>query len=516
MDLESRIALFSQTLPQTTESLSHRYRGNKAMENGDYNKAYAEYSKGITINPHDPALWCNRALTFLKLGYPELAIVDAQRTINTLDEFFRDYKNENSAMRIPPILKASEKLSIDQKMIQLKCKAKYRECLALANLELYVCATRSCKDLLKWKDLYADANVPFNWNDVQSLLENFEKKFDEGCARIGYDRYSELAENYGKYKFNGSYPWDSRQQNRASDETFDNLQQQILQASYSQAKIVKMTFEESGEEIQYGLEAQCIIPKHKVIFEEAPFISVNSKINERCDYCNSEDFLLKYICPKSGCKEIFCNVNCYKRAYELYHKVTCGKDFSEIVEIVQNGVSTSALTHLYPIKLFAIGKIRDICPLDIDEIKHLRRWEHEYVTFQATMLYVYDKVMALLGIPIGDLRFDFWVFISLCCAMQGNVFGDKTVNSVPDYSSIFTWISLINHDCNPNAILEINESKWQLKANKKIRKGDAITLTYVGYTWMNNKDRCRMLYLFRGIKCKCENCIVYLDQLTRN
>ncbi|CAI2169112.1 5439_t:CDS:2 [Funneliformis geosporum] len=45
----------------------------------DYLTAWSEYTLGIAKNPKDTVLWCNRALSCLKAGHPELAIIDAQR-----------------------------------------------------------------------------------------------------------------------------------------------------------------------------------------------------------------------------------------------------------------------------------------------------------------------------------------------------------------------------------------------------------------------------------------------------
>ncbi|CAG8615945.1 3592_t:CDS:2, partial [Ambispora gerdemannii] len=517
------------SFPLITKSMTRRNDGNAAISNGDYQKAYDEYSEGVTLNPNDPVLWSNRAYALLKLGYPELALVDAKRAINTIDQFNIDHERSKFGLIIPTLGKESKDLEYDSKLIQLKLKAKLRECQAYEKLNLLLHTQNSCAELLEWKEEYAEKNIPFQWlPEVIRLQIDSKKKCEEGCAKFG-DEYKEKVEKCGEYTFRGSYPWDKRQTHRIDDEIFQELQNKIENISSSQVKLVKVNFEEWGEEPHYDLRAASDISANTVIFEERPFLCVNFKAKTRCDNCNKNLKTFKYPCPRSDCTEFFCDNKCYKKAYDLYHRLICGKDFTGIVEIVKDEETTSSLYHLFIIKLFAIGVLRNICPLDIDEIRHLRRWEHENATFTAISVEIYQKIMQILGIPHSDFNFDFWVYISCLSAIKSNV---RTGTALTDSISLYPLTSLVNHNCNPNAKLNIEsgvsdvsgvtkvegsgpqdyglifnplafldpnarpEAEFntsELKTEKKIEKDNMITVNYVDLPALDNRERCRML-----------------------
>ncbi|CAG8681618.1 3244_t:CDS:2, partial [Ambispora leptoticha] len=470
--------------PQTKKAIHHRYLGNQALTNGNYKTAFNEYSSGIINNPDDPALWCNRSLAFLKLGHPELSIIDSRRAIIMIDKFIADYLNNKPGLKMPLLAYGkNENLTPEKKLAQLQVKAMFREIQAFADLKLLPDAIYYCEQLLQDKDIYKD--IPLNWIDVQKLLVECKKKLEDGCKKYG-PTYKDFVKNGANCTFRGSYWWDSRQENRMSEEIFQILTQKVSEISSSKIEVAKVTFEESGDEYQYGLKATSDISANTLIYEETPFLCVNSKIKKRCDYCNQEiTKKFRYMCPRVDCKEIYCNIRCYQQAYDLYHKVMCGKDFSEIYNLVRTGVSTSSLIYLFLIKLFAIGKNRDTCPLDLEEIKHLRRWRSAQQNLPSVSFIFYQIVIKNLEIPIGDLRFDFWVFISCYCFLCNNIFGGKDENSRPDFGSLRPLTSLINHNCESNAFVR----NGGLKARRKIVRGEQITISYLDWPGLTNEER---------------------------
>ncbi|CAG8778303.1 7327_t:CDS:2, partial [Ambispora leptoticha] len=124
------------------------------------------------------------------------------------------------------------------------------------------------------------------------------------------------------------------------------------------------------------------------------------------------------------------------------------------------GISTSSLIILFLIKLFAIGKIRDTCPLDLEEIKHLRRWINVQQGLPSIFFDFYQTVIKNLEIPIDE-------------------------NSHPDFGSLLPLTSLINHNCEPNAELDLKE----LKARRKIIRGEQITISYLDWPGLTNEER---------------------------
>ena len=70
------------------------------------------------------------------------------------------------------------------------------------------------------------------------------------------------------------------------------------------------------------------------------------------------------------------------------------------------------------VKIFAVAKVRDICPLDIEELKHLPRFSPVSTPFRGKMIYdplfydIYKILISILEISKFDLRYDYWIFIS--------------------------------------------------------------------------------------------------------
>ncbi|CAG8550958.1 3859_t:CDS:2 [Ambispora gerdemannii] len=317
----------------------------------------------------------------------------------------------------------------------------------------------------------------------------------------------------GWYSYDRGYPWDPRKANRTSDENFQILQQKILQLSGSKLRLVRLNLKiesSSNSEINFGIEAQRTITRNTIIWEEKKFLHVNSRLAERCDNCNERiTDRNKFICEISNCNEVFCNEKCYQEALETFHKPLCGKDLTPILELIQEGRSSTSLFPVFILKLFAIAKQRDICPLDIEEIKHLARNKpfSGNMCLPEPLTFIHQKALEILDIPMGDLRFDFWIFLTCYSIAVSNTFSRRHQER-PDVLSVFSLISLINHECRPNA--SVNGE--QLIAIKRIKKNETVTISYIGEE-SSYQNRQTMLYLW-GFECNCSFCLAQKDKVT--
>ncbi|CAG8484980.1 7274_t:CDS:2 [Ambispora gerdemannii] len=487
-------------------SLEHRLRGNEAMSNGDFKTALEEYNKGIPLNPDDGILWSNRSLAYLKLGHPELALVDTNRaSIILIDPVL--------GLRKLELVQKDESISPINKLKQVGFKNLLRNAQAYSDLELFIDAIKSCQELMKLKNSFTAKNVPFNWIEVERLLQHCQKRYNE---YVSEGDFKDFVQHYGISSFKGEYPWQSRKTDRFSEENFRYLKDRISEISASKVKLVKVNLGQSSVsdtiEIQYGIEAQEKISSHELIFKETPFITVYSRIVERCDNCSTKiTTQSKFKCPNSSCKEVYCNIRCYQQALELFHNQLCGKDITGILTVVQKGKSTASLNNLFLIKLFAIAKQRDISPLDIKEIRHMTSSQQTKHRFPKISVHLYEDVMRILEIPIGDLRFDFWVFNCCLFMLSMNVFGERN-GAIPDKAYLFSLLALINHQCDPNAST-IGEIGNQLISEKVIQKGEAITINYDPR--ISSRERAASLYYFFGINCKCPKCRTFSGSFSK-
>ncbi|CAG8444708.1 11617_t:CDS:2 [Ambispora gerdemannii] len=330
------------------------------------------------------------------------------------------------------------------------------------------------------------------------------------------DQYS--SRELGWYSYDRGYPWDPRKANRTSDENFHILQQKISQLSGSKLRLVRLNLkmessndDASNSEINFGIVAQCNITRNTIIWQEKVFLHVNSRLTERCDNCNKRiTDENKFICEISNCNEIFCNAKCYQEALKTFHKPLCGKDLTPILQLVQEGRSSTSLFPLFVLKLFAIAKQRDICPLDIEEIKHLARDKplSGSMCLPEPLIFIHQKAQEILDIPMGDLRFDFWIFLTCYSMAVPNTF-TRRHQKRPDVLSVFSLTSLINHECRPNA--SVNGE--QLIAIKRVKKNEPVTISYIGEEDSSYQNRQAMLHLW-GFECNCWFCLAQKDKPT--
>ncbi|CAG8581011.1 13214_t:CDS:1 [Ambispora gerdemannii] len=535
--------------------MEKRLKGNNAIKKGDYKTARDEYTKGLLETPKDPALWCNRSLAFLKEGYPELALVDALRAIVLLEKKMSEVitmlagdetkSSGKEEFKIVSFSKDSwgtenlveigkEKLSCTssqnknckdshekendsanmEKIVQMLFKAFYRQAVAYSKLEIWYRAIESCNNFLTMQKNIEKYSISISNIDCLQLRSHCEKKHAEFTKKN-----PECVNFYhGVMKYKNGYPWDRSQENRDSEELFENLKIQIETLSDMKISLTRVEFGKSSnsttsspKKIQYGIEALQAISAECIIMEETAFLNVHNRFVSRCDYCNlpladpKDNTMVFYECPETGCKEVYCDIECWQLASNEFHKPLCGKDITPILEITQNERSTGSLNFLFFLKIFAIAKIRGISPLDIDELKHLVRYRpiHGKLIYQHIWTSMYTYTLGILEISPFDVRFDFWMYLECIHMTRCNVFAATDDQGRPDCASCYSLMSLVNHDCSPNAFIIDHE----LTAAREIEKGEPVTISYIDDgDGDDDGDRQSQFANVFGFTCTCDRC----------
>jgi hypothetical protein len=463
------------------QSLDHRQSGNEAIKRGDYISAWQHYTEGLKLTPKDPYLWCNRAFACLKAGYPELALHDSSNSENILTEY------------------PEQKFKDDIDLFKLKLKGKYRmaEAYGVLGLPKYAAFEyRACMDLAKKEDPSMESYTKNDFNTWEKKKEDHYKasllhdQFIESC------KINETKKRHGFYKFEGKYPWDKVYEERTSDEMIKKLQQKLDSASNYLLKVSKVQIEDSE---QLGIFVKNSINKSRLTLQEDPFITAHNYHEFRCDYCFQElkepgtvhyetfsDNPRKkdaYYCPKRNCEEVFCSDKCHKLSWNLYHKALCGKDkdIKELVDII-NSDTIGVLHHLMlTVRIFAVAKVRDICPLDIEEIKHFCRFTPVSTPFRGKMIYdpsfydIYLKILRIIEVSRFDLRYDYWIFITVMNMVMPNSFPGPGYSEGIDTLVLYPISSLINHNCAPSFFdaqylsQDYDSSPGQLRDNIRMR-----------------------------------------------
>jgi tetratricopeptide (TPR) repeat protein len=65
----------------TLQAEKHKNKGNDAFKTGNYQAAIECYTAALELCPNECAFYTNRAITYLKMETPELAMNDCQRAL---------------------------------------------------------------------------------------------------------------------------------------------------------------------------------------------------------------------------------------------------------------------------------------------------------------------------------------------------------------------------------------------------------------------------------------------------
>ncbi|CAG8588795.1 5274_t:CDS:1 [Scutellospora calospora] len=511
--------------------------GNQFFKEGDYLSAWNCYTRGLVQTPKNPVLWSNRSLANMKFEIFELGYTDALKAYNLLifnDQLIKDRNLQ--LLFIKSIDHMSESLS--KFGVFLRAISILDSFLNNPSYKKFF-STRLRQQLLKKKDDYQiqlNSKLALNKMFVYDSLKHIQN-------------HTEIVKrmmDMGMTKFN--YPWDiERLENLRDEKNIESLQREL---SSKRVNIAQLNLNKQNHKtftVQLGIFAKEEIPEGTVILNEVPFLTVHGYTSLRCNHCarnlkitNYKDSVPSYFnCQKNiNCTEIFCNKQCYDLAIAQYHTALCGKNLKPFLNILHQHKSGNGDPNpLFLLKIFAIAKMRNISPLYIQEIKDLAQYKPPYIKksinsnipFEITKesesylpsIYFdfYFSTLELLEISPYDIRYDFWIYITIMCKLQVNSFGCDGL------ACLYKFMSYINHSCVPNAytdpyisqnykqnVEELNNNNGEFKENnmnivslRKIQKGEQIFISYCN-EMLNKEDRAVHLIPAYGFECDCEKC----------
>jgi hypothetical protein len=274
---------------------------------------------------------------------------------------------------------------------------------------------------------------------------------------------------------------------------------------------IKKTLKLSYDEIHGRYwKSKFKINKGEIIIKSKPVMSVHNYINmDLCEHCCSDLDIIKSKIICNQCKLKYCSNECYNESLNQYHELLCNKktELKKFYGIIKKGVSTTSLIPLYILKIFSIAKYKNIHPLSIEFIKCLSRNpymcdknynnENYNMIFNYSFIDLWNIIVEILDCK-NDINFDFDVYMFISTKLINNIF--KINSKYGLGSKLYTSISFLNHDCNPNAYIDIDSNS--LIAKKNIYENDNINISYI----CDYDEREKLLYTW-GFVCKCKKCL---------
>ncbi|CAJ0633677.1 11149_t:CDS:2 [Entrophospora sp. SA101] len=301
---------------------------------------------------------------------------------------------------------------------------------------------------------------------------------------------------------------------------------------------------EISENIKYqqlAIVAKRNILKGEIIFQEIAFVSVHESSSLKCDYCHVPlNHSSKITCENSSCSDIFCTKSCNNLALQLNHSPLCGNILyysfkNKLYNLLQIGVINNIVYFeiLLMLKLFSIAKTRDVCPLDIQEIKYLSRFNRQIsssnvninnkinqkeIEFPERIFELYQDILEILQISIHDLQYDFWIFLTIWSIIKSNL-----IQLNPTFQNevvgIFTVSGLLNHSCTNanvkvrNFGLGLSETKLGygiiIETTMDIMKDQELFLSYCDMSKIPKDRKKSYLLRYFGFECRCSDCQQY-------
>ncbi|CAG8464999.1 17022_t:CDS:1 [Acaulospora colombiana] len=516
---------------------NYREKGNVAFKKGDFLTAWTLYTQGLSEEPTDPFLWCNRSLVNIKLETFELGYMDALKAHNILTS--PDIPDPNSPY--------SSKLLEDTNLQNLLIKTYKR---MAESMSLFGVSRRAATILESLLDHPTYSKYIINNKDREDFKVNLGKYRDRSKLTLKTLEESIPATNVSKQEYidkcldmgssNFDYRWDrKRQEDRCSDANVRELQKELtpyLRRNVSVGRVAFVNGNNSSSEkfssFQMGIFAEEDIPENEVILKEESFLVVHPYTIPRCHHCarrirgtNNEHPKAppNFKCEKSNCNEVFCSKRCYKMAELQYHTALCGKDLQPFLSLVRQRKSgNNDKSPMMLLKLFAIAKIQKITPLNVSNLRFLSQFHpsklpssltNTTTTLPAILIDFYLETLNILGISPYDVNYDFWIYITLFNILRVNVFGS------PGYLCLYRFTSLINHSCQSNIASlhvtsededyaskhEIEENDMVIISSREIKRGEQIFTSYCDPT-ISKVKRGMVLVPTYGFECDCEKC----------
>eukprot|EP01079_Euglenida_sp_SAG-EU17-18_P000085 gene85-357_t len=113
-----------------------------------------------------------------------------------------------------------------------------------------------------------------------------------------------------------------------------------------------------------------------------------------------------------------------------------------------------------------------------------------------------ERILAPCGLPSGFIDFEWYCW--LWEVFNVNVMA--TGSDDDEVASLLLWGSLLNHSCNPNATYTSQGDTLTFYTRNPVRKGDALTISYIDTAGPCKKQRRRQLQQQYFFVCRCEMC----------
>ncbi|KAF3934884.1 hypothetical protein ABW19_dt0204134 [Dactylella cylindrospora] len=517
----------------------------------------------LSISPYDPDLWLQRAVSHIKLEYPDLAIGDAYRALLLVQELLEAH--DESEFGFPGLVawrgrRSQPKNTYSAGVVE---ENEGREGIEL-DCESIPELSESEESNLRDTDISARRIICKSLLEIGCLLDALEqvdaalKQYPDDHALRGIRKEVSEKLEEGRYKGLSDYqlregqvarviyPWNTFEPDRTSAETVEYLNKFVSEASFGnfEVKVTELPMlvpdyedeQKMRTEIsrQLGVYATKDLPANTQVFSERSILTVNNRLfDPLCDCCNGPLGTAEtFSC--SDCDDVlFCSEECKSEALEKYHPSLCGIDIDFLFKsahtnhTVANDASatassstpTKALYSLLLLRALAMALTQDVNPLELLPIKYLYGSSPPPpasqtpptlpFTFSDNILSVFHILTRLEVDPfkVSLHTFDIWHTLTVHSKILGTASARHNPTSgQPEVAALHLCYSLVNHDCEPCLMWEC-QSEMKFRTLRDVKKGEEVRDCYTDPRIESWKKRREWLMGSLGGGCRCNRCI---------
>jgi len=484
----------------------------------------------IAESSYQPQYYLLRSRIYAELGYPDLAVLDAYKTLLLVDEYLEDSGEYHFQVLAALETGSSSARHLEhdadsQFILEVESDLKHMDdpeqnedqCIELA--AAYGRAARICSihylttiGCLRSAFVFVQQVQPFMESNVQATaeVERFYSIASDDGATISMDTLVDRA-----YVRREIYPWNTHEEDRNTNEALELLNRQIATVSTKlEVKVTELpvltkdNLEGSKTIKQLGVFAAHDIAHGEEILRERSLLTANARFQEPvCDACGTELPEMSTNAPEektakavacTQCDDIvFCSQTCHDLAQHSYHSALCGMDVESIAKEVPPNEAADALYTLLLLRSLAMAQTQDTHPLDLKEIKYI--WG-DFVDAPP-----FVPFPGLAALEMGDLHFnkcdrtlpfsfsanvllplhmlekmdinifesdaelsEMWVLNTLYAKFRGTASGRVNPrDGRPEVAAVHPLWCLANHSCDPNVQWEwAGEIKFQAREKR--------------------------------------------------